>query len=215
MQLPMPNSKAAQMGLGVVFVVLIALVVIFGPLGKKLGSLLPSGPKAPATLQVPAKSGGQVQAPKIPSGSQTSIQPASHQKSQPTPQAALPQLPVAGNLEELTKLQAQIEEGLLRKKLAELPRKDVSPPVTAGTANQDAKNEQPKAAEPVLPVFEPKPTVVSVQGVEGEMTVTLRDRGALATFQIGERCSAGTITRITRDAVILQGGNGAEPLFFE
>lgn len=208
MQLPMPNAKAAQIGLCVVFFALIALVVIFGPLGEKLASLLPGpGPKTSASLQAPVMPGQQRSAPQTPSGNKA--QPASvaqtrNQTSQPT----LPQLPVAGNLEELTRLQAEIEEGLLRKKLAELPGKNALP--LTGTARQEA----PKP-EPVMPVFEPKPTVVSVQGVDGQLTVTLRDRGAVATFRTGERCSAGKITRITRDAVVLQGGNGTERLFFE
>lgn len=206
MRLPMPNSKAAQIALCIVFVVLIALVVIFGPLGEKLASLLPSGER-PA-LQLPAKS----QPPKMPSGNRASVQPAPVVRNKPANQAVLPQLPVAGNLEELTRLQAEIEEGLLRKKLAELPGKDALPPM--GGASHNAKQEQ-AVSEPVMPVFEPKPTVVSVQGVDGQLSVTLRDRGALATFRTGERCSAGKISRITRDAVVLQGRNGTERLFFE
>ena len=206
MRLPMPNSKTAQIALCIVFVVLIALVVIFGPLGEKLASLLPSGER-PA-LQLPAKS----QPPKMPSGNRASVQPAPVVRNKPANQAVLPRLPVAGNLEELTRLQAEIEEGLLRKKLAELPGKDALPPM--GGASHNAKQEQ-AVSEPVMPVFEPKPTVVSVQGVDGQLSVTLRDRGALATFRTGERCSAGKITRITRDAVVLQGRNGTERLFFE
>lgn len=204
MRLPMPNSKAAQIGLCLVFIALIALVVIFGPLGEKLASLLPSGER-PA-LQLPAKSGAQP--PQMPSGTRASVQPAPVVRNKPANQAVLPQLPVAGNLEELTRLQAEIEEGLLRKKLAELPGKNALP--LTGTARQEA----PKP-EPVMPVFEPKPTVVSVQGVDGLLTVTLRDRGAVSTFRTGERCSAGKITRITRDAVVLQGRNGTECLLFE
>lgn len=208
MRLPMPNSKAAQIGLCIVFVVLIALVVIFGPMGEKPASLLPSGER-PA-LQLPAKSGAQP--PQMPSGTRASVQPAPVVRNKPANQPALPQLPVAGNLEELTRLQAEIEEGLLRKKLAELPGKNALPPM--GGANHNARQEQ-AVSEPVMPVFEPKPTVVSVQGVDGQLSVTLRDRGALATFRTGERCSAGKITRITRDAVVLQGGNGTERLLFE
>lgn len=208
MRLPMPNSKAAQIGLCLVFIALIALVVIFGPLGEKLASLLPSGER-PA-LQLPAKSGAQP--PQMPSGTRASVQPAPVVRNKPANQAVLPQLPVAGNLEELTRLQAEIEEGLLRKKLAELPGKDALPPM--GGANHNARQEQ-AVSEPVMPVFEPKPTVVSVQGVDGQLSVTLRDRGTLATFRTGERCSAGKITRITRDAVVLQGRNGTERLFFE
>lgn len=207
MRLPMPNSKAAQIALCIVFVVLIVLVVIFGPLGEKLASLLPSGEGA---LQLPAKSGAQP--PKMPSGNRASVQSAPVVRNKPANQAVLPRLPVAGNLEELTRLQAEIEEGLLRKKLAELPGKDALPPM--GGASHNAKQEQ-AVSEPVMPVFEPKPTVVSVQGVDGQLSVTLRDRGALATFRTGERCSAGKITRITRDAVVLQGRNGTERLFFE
>ena len=205
MRLPMPNSKAAQIALCIVFVVLIVLVVIFGPLGEKLASLLPSGEGA---LQLPTKS----QPPKKPSGTRVSVPSPPAVRTKPTNQAVLPQLPVAGNLEELTRLQAEIEEGLLRKKLAELPGKDALPPM--GGASHNAKQEQ-AVSEPVMPVFEPKPTVVSVQGVDGQLSVTLRDRGALATFRTGERCSAGKITRITRDAVVLQGRNGTERLFFE
>lgn len=53
MQLPIPNSKPVQMGLCVGLVVLIALVVFFGPVGQKLGAFLPSEPKtAPALPQV-------------------------------------------------------------------------------------------------------------------------------------------------------------------
>ena len=207
MRLPMPNSKAAQIALCIVFVVLIVLVVIFGPLGEKLASLLPSGEGA---LQLPAKSGAQP--PEMPSGNRASVQPAPVVRNKPAKQAVLPQLPVAGNLEELTRLQAEIEEGLLRKKLAELPGKNAM--LLTGTASHDARQEAPKP-EPVMPAFEPKPTVVSVQGVDGQLSVTLRDRGALATFRTGERCSAGKITRITRDAVVLQGRNGTERLVFE
>ncbi len=212
MQLPIPNSKPVQMGLCVGLVVLIALVVFFGPVGQKLGAFLPSEPKtAPALPQVrnPATPS---RPPERPSGNK----PSSGQSAQAqTTGLALPQLPVAGNLEELTRLQAEIEEGLLRKKLAELPGKDALPPMEAGTAVHDAKQEQSKAQAPVIPVFEPLPTVVSVQGVDGRLTATLRDRGALATFRAGESCSAGKITRITRDVVVLQGRNGTERLFFE
>ena len=208
MRLPMPNSKAAQIALCIVLVVLIALVVIFGPLGKKLASLLPSW-ETPAP-QLPTNSGAQP--PGMPSGNRASVQPAPVVRNKPANQAVLPRLPVAGNLEELTRLQAEIEEGLLRKKLAELPGKNAM--LLTGTASHDARQEAPKP-EPVMPVFEPKPTVVSVQGVDGQLSVTLRDRGALATFRTGERCSAGKITRITRDAVVLQGRNGTERLFFE
>lgn len=210
MRLPMPNSKAAQIGLCLVFIALIALVVILGPLGEKLASLPPGpGPKTSASLQAPVMPDQRRSAPQIPSGGKAPTQPSSVAQTQKqTNQPALPQLPVAGNLEELTRLQAEIEEGLLRKKLAELPGKNALP--LTGTARQEA----PKP-DPVMPVFEPKPTVVSVQGVDGLLTVTLRDRGAVATFRTGERCSAGKITRITRDAVVLQGGNGTERLLFE
>lgn len=214
MRLPMPNSKAAQIGLCLVFIALIALVVILGPLGEKLASLPPGpGPKTSASLQAPVMPDQRRSAPRISSGGKAPAQPSSVAQTQKqTNQPALPQLPVAGNLEELTRLQAEIEEGLLRKKLAELPGKDALPPM--GGANHNARQEQ-AVSEPVMPVFEPKPTVVSVQGVDGQLSVTLRDRGALATFRTGERCSAGKITRITRDAVVLQGGNGTERLLFE
>lgn len=207
MRLPV-NSKPAKIAIWCVLVVFTGVVVVFGPLGERLASLLPAGESA--ALQVPAKKEARPQSARTPSVQKSSEQPISRMTVQPV----LPQLPVAGNLEELTRLHAEIEEGLLRKKLAELPGKEAGreelPP--AGAANH-AKQEQ--AAAPVMPVFEPKPTVVSIQGVDGKLTATLRDRGAIATFRTGDRCSAGKITRITRDSVVLQGGNGTEQLFFE
>ncbi len=205
MRLPV-NSKLAKIAIWCVLVVFTGVVVVFGPLGERLASLLPS--REMPVPQLPAKSGAQPSG--MASRDRASVQPTHAVRNKPANQPVLPQLPVAGNLEELTRLHAEIEEGLLRKKLAELPGKEALPP-----AGADIHAKQEQAVAPVMPVFEPKPTVVSIQGVDGKLTATLRDRGAIATFRTGDRCSAGKITRITRDSVVLQGGNGTEQLFFE
>ena len=139
---------------------------------------------------------------------------------QPLP---LPNVPVAGNLGTITDLRAQLQEKQIRQALSEIDAKlagavPSSPGVAVLTPDDLARMVAPEHSERDTSAVVPspsRPTVVSIQGVDGKLSATLRSGGKLVTVRAGQKVAGGTVTAVSRDRVTMRNSRGVEPLTFE
>lgn len=120
--------------------------------------------------------------------------------------------PVAGNLGVITGLRAQLEEVRLRAAIA-----------------QEAEKIQPKAppqvqAQPVVAIPEaskpqaagkPKPVILSIQGMDGRPTATVRHGSEVVSLRAGDRFNGGVVASIDRTGVSIRRGHSTTSLPFE
>ncbi|QAZ66119.1 type IV pilus biogenesis protein PilP [Solidesulfovibrio carbinolicus] len=109
-----------------------------------------------------------------------------------------------GDLEEI-KLQvaiAQEKEKLLPKQVAPAPQPQMLLP----------ELPKPVAAKP----NEAAPVVVSIQGVDGHASATIRSSaGSLVTVRPGDKFGGGVIASVSRNGVLVRRGNTSTALAFE
>lgn len=141
---------------------------------------------------------------------------------------AVVDIPVAGNLGRVTQLKAQLDELKLETQIEELQARKkqlTAPPSSAPMLAAKLPDlplqalTPPKAATSV-PATLPSPrsgktAVVSVQGVEDDVTAVLRTRAGLVTVRRGARFGGGTVSHISRQGVTIRTGNTTTTLRFE
>lgn len=173
---------------------------------------------APAPVQVAAKTAGPKAArPATPVNQSTYQKPvgkaAEGQPSAPIHDAGVPAVPVAGNLAVITKLRAQLEELRIQSAIAQeqekiLPKSAVavsSPPPLAEVARPSV--DPPRKSSPV---------VVSVQGVDGRSTATVRlASGELVSVRPGDRFNGGVVGVVNRTGVTIRRAGASSTLAFE
>ena len=131
--------------------------------------------------------------------------------------------PLAGNLGTITDLRAQLQEKQIRQALSEIDAKlagavPSSPGVAVLTPDDLARMVAPEHSERETSAVVPspsRPTVVSIQGVDGKLSATLRSGGKLVTVRAGQKVAGGTVTAVSRDRVTMRNSRGVEPLTFE
>lgn len=136
--------------------------------------------------------------------------------------AVVPTVPVAGNLLALTTERAKVDtlkvlvtaadlNAKLGKTGAGASRPVVAPPPVPPLPELPAP-AAPLAASPRI-VSGP-PRVVSIYGVNGSISATIRHKGKLSTLRNGERFNGGT-AMITRNGVQIRSGKTTTLLDFE
>lgn len=141
---------------------------------------------------------------------------------------AVVEIPVAGNLGRVTQLKAQLDELKLETQIEELQARKKqlaaspsSAPTLAAKLPELPLQEltPPRAATPAPAALPPsrsvKTAVVSVQGVESDVTAVLRTRNGLVTVRRGTRFGGGTVSHISRHGVTIRTGNNTTTLRFE
>jgi type IV pilus biogenesis protein PilP len=122
-------------------------------------------------------------------------------------------LPKSGNLEKMTSLRADLEEVRLKVAIAQEKEKLLPKQPAPASRPQVMLPEPPKplAAKP----REASPVVVSIQGVDGHASATIRSAGNLVTVRPGDRFGGGVITAVNRTGVWVRRGNSSTALAFE
>jgi len=127
-------------------------------------------------------------------------------------------VPQSGKLERMTELRANLEEVKLQVAIEQekeklVPKQPVAakspvPPVALlhEPPKADVK-EKPKSASPV---------VLSVQGVDGHASATVRSAaGELVTVRPGDKLGGGIVASVGRDGVRVKRGNSTTTITFE
>lgn len=135
----------------------------------------------------------------------------------------MPNVPIAGNLGTITDLRAQLQEKQIRLAIHDIDAKlgvdapNVASRVAVLTPDDLARMVAPeKTPGPeTAPAVSPRPIVVSVQGVDGKLSATLRSGGKLLTLRVGQKFSGGMVAFISRDEVKIRDAHGLESLAFE
>lgn len=139
---------------------------------------------------------------------------------------AAPETPApSGKVGDLSDLHLQIEEYKLLVQIEELkaklrdlkqpkmpaPAAPLSLPIAALTPPSGA------VSPPVAQVASKRvdPAVLSVQGVDGELTATIRSGGKQITVRKGQKFGNGVISEISRTAVTVRNGKQTVTLPFE
>lgn len=124
-------------------------------------------------------------------------------------------VPIAGNLKELARLRAELEEARLQAAIAQEREKALSktPAVPVTVAAPVA----PVTVEPVRrEVHQPGPVVESVQGADGRLTARVRlGSGKVVGVRPGDRLAGGIVETIGRDGVSVRQGRTLTMVGFE
>lgn len=127
-------------------------------------------------------------------------------------------VPQAGNLAQLTSLRADLEVVKLQAQIAKereklLPKQPSLPAVKPQIAMPESLKSTSEAKPPAL---QSSPVVVSVQGVDGHASATIRTRhGGLVTVRVGQRFADGVIASVTRSGVQVRSGRNISTIAFE
>lgn len=170
---------------------------------------------SPPSPQLPPATNSALSVPASVSSSEAG--PGSHLAS--APDNSSPHLepvpvpvPVAGNLEGLTALRAELEELRIKSAIAAEAEKlnpkapvVVAAPHSASSLPSEAE-APPKSSEAPPPSG---PVVLSVQGLDGHARAIVRQGSELVTLRPGDRFDGGVVASVTRSGVsIRRGGNG-------
>ncbi|KAF0234902.1 type IV pilus biogenesis protein PilP [Fundidesulfovibrio putealis] len=202
------NKRKIIMWIGALALVVPSLWMIVGEVRQSFS------PPAP-----PIKAGAS--APSSP-GVKTSSAPASAPKAEapgaatvaPSLQAGAPSVtvPVAGNLKELTRLRAELEEARLQASIAQerekgAPKAAAAPVVIA---------PPPAVTSPVHKEAQTGPVVESVQGADGRLTARVRlGSGKVVGVRPGDRLADGVVEAVGRDGVSIRKGRSLTMIGFE
>lgn len=183
----------------------------------------------PPVMPAPAPS---PKTPKIPRAEKTpAAAPVKSTASAAAPASGVTAVPVsltAGNLGRLTALKGEVEELKLEVQLEELrakkkgllnPAPVVSAPARLPELSLPAMTP-PKTAPASPPVLSSAPqragtAVVSVRGVDGEVSAVVRTGSGTVTLRKGSRFGGGVVTDISRNGVIVSRGGKTAALPFE
>jgi len=121
-----------------------------------------------------------------------------------------PDIPEAGNLGLITALRARLEQLKVESEIAKLEE------------TLPKKNEVSKALvlpeEKVSAALKPKeapPVVVSVQGVDGKLSATVRYAGKLISLRPGDHFQNGVVSAVNRSEVLIKNGSNTSSLEFD
>lgn len=125
-----------------------------------------------------------------------------------------PPVPVAGNLGVITTLRAQLEEMRIQAAIAQ-EREKLQPKAAPVQSQAIALPELPRST--LAPkAKEASPVVVSIQGVDGRSTATIRlGSGQLVSLKPGDRFAGGVVSAIDRRGVSIRRGHTSTVLAFE
>lgn len=174
-----------------------------------VASKAPKASRPPAAQATQTKNAAEPQEP----GAKSEGQPSAPS----VPGVVVPGVPVAGNLAVITTLRAQLEEVRIQAAIAQEREKMLPKPVAVSAA-------QPKTLglpEISTPRLEQKPSrtspvVVSVQGVDGQSTATVRlQSGELVSVRPGDRFNDGVVGSVNRSGVTIRRGGASTTLAFE
>ncbi len=128
---------------------------------------------------------------------------------------AVDSVPVAGNLGKVTTLRADLEE--VRLKVAIAQEVEKLHPKPAPAPQLPLSLPLPEASKPTaMKQKESSPVVVSVQGVDGNATATVRSgAGTLETIRPGDRFNGGIVSAVSRSGVFVRRGSSTTTLAFE
>ena len=127
-------------------------------------------------------------------------------------------VPQAGNLAQLTSLRANLELAKVQAQIAKeqeklLPKQPSLPAVKPQIAIPEPA-KYPSEAKPSA--RQSSPVVVSVQGVDGHASATIRTRhGDLVTVRAGQRFADGVVASVTRSGVQVRNGRNISTIAFE
>lgn len=135
----------------------------------------------------------------------------------------------AGNLGRLTALKGEVEELRLEVQLEELrakkkgllnPAPVAAAPVRMPELSLPAMTPPATQAPALPPVLVPAPqragtAVVSVRGVDGELSAVIRTGSGTVTVRRGSRFGGGVVTSVSRQAVVVSRGGKTAALPFE
>lgn len=122
----------------------------------------------------------------------------------------------AGNLGRITELRAMEEELELETKIAKLRKeKEEASRVTAVPALSLPPLTPPASPAPGVPRRESSLVVLSVQGVDGKLSATVRTGSGQVIVRPGSRLGNAMVTGISRQAVTIRRGGKTSALPFE
>jgi len=160
-----------------------------------------SAPSAPGVKTPPA----QTSATKAEAPGATTVAPSLQAEASVT-------VPVAGNLKELTRLRAELEEARLQASIAQerekgAPKASSAPVVIA---------PPPVVAPSMHKEVQPGPVVESVQGADGRLTARVRlGSGKVVGVRPGDRLAGGVVEAVGRDGVSIRQGRSLTMIGFE
>lgn len=174
-----------------------------------VASKAPKASRPPAAQATQAKGAAESRESGAESEGQLSAPPATG--------AAVPGVPVAGNLAVITTLRAQLEELRIQAAIAQEREKMLPKPVVVSAA-QPKTLDLPEIPTPQLDLKSRRtsPVVVSVQGVDGQSTATVRlQSGELVSVRPGDRFNGGVVGSVSRSGVTIRRGGASTTLAFE
>ena len=174
-----------------------------------VASKAPKASRPSAAQAIQAKGTAESQEPGAKSEGQPSAPPA--------PGAAVPGVPVAGNLAVITTLRAQLEELRIQAAIAQEREKMLPKPVAVSAAHPKTL-DLPEIPTPRLDQKPRRtsPVVLSVQGVDGQSTATVRlQSGELVSVRSGDRFNGGVVGSVSRSGVTIRRGGASTTLAFE
>ncbi len=126
-------------------------------------------------------------------------------------------VPQSGKLERMTELRANLEEVKLQVAIEQ--EKEKLAPKQPVAAKPPVSLVPPAASLPEPPKEKPKflsPVVLSVQGVDGHASATVRSAaGELVTVRPGDKLSGGVVASVSRDGIRVKRGNSTTTITFE
>jgi len=122
-------------------------------------------------------------------------------------------VPQSGNLGRMTELRADLEEMKVMVAIEQEKEKLNSKKTTPAPQPQVVLPEPPKS---VVKPKEASPVVVSIQGMDGHASATIRSStGSLVTVRPGDKFGGGVIAAVNRTGVLVRRGNSSTTLAFE
>ena len=122
-------------------------------------------------------------------------------------------VPQSGNLGRMTELRADLEEVKVKVAIEQEKEKLNSKKTTPAPQPQVILPEPPK---PVVKPKEASPVVISIQGMDGHASATIRSStGSLVTVRPGDKFGGGVIAAVNRTGVWVRRGNSSTTLAFE
>jgi len=189
-----------------------ALIYMTSMAMEHLASSPPSPQLPPATATSSA--------PSVPaSASSSEAGPGSRQASAPAiSNPHREPVPVAGNLEGLTALRAELEELRIKSAIAaEAEKLNPRAPVVVAAPHSASSLPSEAEAPPKSSAAPPPsgPVVLSVQGLDGHARAIVRHGSELVTLRPGDRFDGGVVASVTRSGVFIRRGGKATILPFE
>lgn len=173
---------------------------------------------ASASLPAPAQT---EQAKPVPGSARVDTSVAAISSAQKQETAAVPvtlEAPVSGNLAQITALRAKLDqvkvEAAISQELEKIQPKvlPTAPPQSPATPTP-APQLQLRLSEPTAP--HASPAVVSVQGLDGHASATIRTDGKTVVVRPGDRFNGGIVKTVSRSGVTIQRGKSTTNLTFE